>query len=102
MSLLKKMKYMYVLIRFATNNGTFQCYLGSMMVYDMLVGCLGLHCNFSGLPLFFHRFCPQAIAEVLKVNKTLTDIDLSMNDFGKEGTEAWYLAKGLWVQAMEW
>ena len=36
-----------------------------------------------------HRFWPQALAEALKVNTTLTNIDLRGNDIGMEGAEAW-------------
>ena len=40
-----------------------------------------------------HRFCPQALAEALKVNATVTSIDLrgGMRD---EGAKAWCLARG--------
>ena len=41
-----------------------------------------------------HRFCPQALAEALKVNKTLTKIDLQGNDIDKEGAKAWCLGRG--------
>ena len=40
-------------------------------------------------------FCPQALAEALKVNKTVTTIDLSHNGIGKEGAKACCLAH--WV-----
>ena len=43
-----------------------------------------------GLP----SFCPQALAEALKVNKTVTDINLGSNEIGKEGAKAWCLAQG--------
>ena len=39
-----------------------------------------------------HRFCPQALAEALKVNKTLTNIGLS--SIGTEGAKAWCLGRG--------
>ena len=41
-----------------------------------------------------HRFCPQALAEALKVNKTITKIVLSNNEIGNEGAKAWWLARG--------
>ena len=41
-----------------------------------------------------HRFCPQALAEALKVNKTVTNIDLFDNKIGNEGAKAWCLARG--------
>ena len=41
-----------------------------------------------------HRFCPQALAEALKVNKTLTNIDLRGNKIGTEGAKAWCLGRG--------
>ena len=41
-----------------------------------------------------HRFCPQALAEALKVNKTVTDINLRGNEIGNEGAKAWCLAGG--------
>ena len=41
-----------------------------------------------------HRFCPQALAEALKVNTTVTNIDLRYNDIGTEGVKAWCLARG--------
>ena len=43
-----------------------------------------------------HR-CPQALAEALKVNKTLTNIDLINNWIGKEGAKAWCLGRGFVV-----
>ena len=43
-----------------------------------------------------HPCCPQAFAEALKVNKTLTEIDLRANDIDKEaGAKAWCLAQGV-------
>ena len=60
----------------------------------------------SGVPVVFETydtcwwtwfsltfFCPQALAEALKVNKTVTTIDLSHNGIGKEGAKAWCLAR---------
>ena len=42
-----------------------------------------------------HRSWPQALAEALKVNKTLTNMNLGGNyQISKEGVEAWGLAKG--------
>ena len=41
-----------------------------------------------------HRFCPQALAEALKVNKTVTKIDLGYHQIRNEGAEAWCLARG--------
>ena len=41
-----------------------------------------------------HRVCPQALAEVLEVNKTITGINLGGNEIGKEGAKAWCLAQG--------
>ena len=40
-----------------------------------------------------HLFCPQAIAEALKVNKTLTEIGLRRNSIGNEGAKAWCWAR---------
>ena len=42
-----------------------------------------------------HRFCPQALAEALKVNKTITKIVLSNNGIGKEGAKAMVLGTGV-------
>ena len=44
-----------------------------------------------------HRFCPQALAEALKVNKTLTNIGLEGNHYHSTD-EAWCLAQGSWLQ----
>ena len=41
-----------------------------------------------------HRFCPQALAEALKVNKTVAIIDLELNEIGNEGAKAWCFAGG--------
>ena len=41
-----------------------------------------------------HRFCPQALAEALKVNTTVTSIDLRGSYIGNEGPKAWCLAMG--------
>ena len=60
----------------------------------MPIGCLRSHCNFSGLPCFFHRLCPQAIAEALKGNHTVTKIDLRENEIGNAAAVAWFLAIG--------
>ena len=46
-------------------------------------------------------FCPQALAEALKVNKTLTNIGLKFNEIGKEGAEAWCLARGSVAPGLE-
>ena len=35
------------------------------------------------------RCCLQALAEALKENKSITNIDLQCNDIGAEGAEAW-------------
>ena len=40
-------------------------------------------------------FCPQALAEALKVNKTVMNIDLTYNAIGNEGAKAWCLARGV-------
>ena len=40
-----------------------------------------------------HRFWPQALAEALKVNKTVTKINLCNNSIGMEGAEAWGSAR---------
>ena len=56
--------------------------------------------HIASLVLRFHmvcyRFCPQALAEALKVNKTVTSIDLTSNEIGDEDeeAEAWCLARG--------
>ena len=55
----------------------------------MAAWCRISHCSFPGLPLFsmvFHRFCPQALAEALRVNKTVTNIYLPR--IGNEGAKA--------------
>ena len=49
-----------------------------------------LHRKSSGTPSLW----PQALAEALKVNKTLTDINLEVNWIGREGAEAWGSARG--------
>ena len=41
-----------------------------------------------------HPCCPQALAEALKVNSTLTSINLEKNEIGKEGAKAWCLGRG--------
>ena len=51
--------------------------------------------------LVCHRFCPQALAEALKVNKTVTDINLDGNNIGKEGAKAWCLARGSVAPGLE-
>ena len=48
-----------------------------------------------------HRFCPQALAEALKVNQTVTDINLSYNKIDNEGAEAWCLAWGSVAPGLE-
>ena len=44
--------------------------------------------------MFCHRFCPQALAKALKVNKILTSIDLGCNGAGTEGAKARCLGRG--------
>ena len=52
-----------------------------------------LHRKSSGSPSLW----PQALTQALKVNKTLTNINLGGNYIGKEGAEAWGSATGgLW------
>ena len=46
--------------------------------------------NASGLPSLW----PEALAEALKVNKTLTNINLEGNNIREEGAQAWGSAKG--------
>ena len=41
-----------------------------------------------------HPCCPQALAEALKVNQALTNINLEYNDIGTEGAKAWCLGRG--------
>ena len=41
-----------------------------------------------------HRFCPQALAEALKVNTTVSHVDLERNEIGNEGAKAWCLPRG--------
>ena len=48
-----------------------------------------------------HRFCPQALAESLKVNKTVTNIDLRGHNIGNEGAKAWCLARGSVARGLE-
>ena len=48
-----------------------------------------------------HRFCPQALAEALQVNKTITKIVLSNNEIGNEGAKAWWLARGSVAPGLE-
>ena len=48
-----------------------------------------------------HRFCPQALAEALKVNTTVTNIDLADNKIGTEGAKAWCLAQGCVAPGIE-
>ena len=52
--------------------------------------------------LVWHRFRPQALAEALKVNKTVTDINLADNRIGKEGAKAWCLARGSVAASKRW
>ena len=47
-----------------------------------------------GFAMVFYHFCPQALAEALKVNNAVTNIVLSRNEIGNEGAEAWCLARG--------
>ena len=35
--------------------------------------------------------CLQALAEALKINASVTDIDLRCNQIGAEGAKAWYV-----------
>ena len=65
-------------------------------VADRLVSCQIWH----GLVLF-DIVCPQALAKALKVNKTVTTIDLSWNNIGKEGAKAWCLARGSVAPGLE-
>ena len=48
-----------------------------------------------------HRFCPQALAKALKVNKALTNINLLDNQIGNEGAKACCLAWGSVVPGFE-
>ena len=48
-----------------------------------------------------HRLCPQALAQALKINKAITYIDLSRNEIGKEGAEAWCLGRGSVAPGLE-
>ena len=48
-----------------------------------------------------HCFRPQALAEALKVNQTVTIIDLHYNGMGKEGAEAWCLGRGSVAPGLE-
>ena len=48
-----------------------------------------------------HRFCPQALAEALKVNQTVTDINLSYNKIDNEGAKARWLAWGSVAPGLE-
>ena len=41
-----------------------------------------------------HRFCPQALAKALKVNKTVTNIGLAHNEIGDGGAKAWCVGRG--------
>ena len=41
-----------------------------------------------------HRFCPQALAKALKVNKTVTNIGLADNEIGDGGAKAWCVGRG--------
>ena len=52
--------------------------------------------------LVWHRFWPQALAEALKVNKTVTKINLTNNQIGNEGAEAWCLARGSVAPGPKW
>ena len=62
---------------------------------EVLDRCRRSPCKFSSFHMVCHRFCPQALAEAVKVNKTLTKIDLSENNIGKEGAKAWCLGRGV-------
>ena len=42
-----------------------------------------------------HPGCPQALAEALKVNSTVTNINLEDNDIDTEGAKAWCLGRGV-------
>ena len=48
-----------------------------------------------------HRFCPQALAEALAVNKTVTNLNLEINNIGNEGAKAWCLARGFVAPGLE-
>ena len=59
----------------------------SICVASVFVDCI------ASLPAC-HRFWPQALAEALKVNTTLTNINLEACGIGVEEAEAWGSAKG--------
>ena len=68
----------------------------STCVASVFVDCI------ASLPAC-QRFWPQALAEALKVNRTVTNIDLSNNRIGREGAEAWGWARGrLWGEVEGW
>ena len=48
-----------------------------------------------------HPCCPQALAEALKVNSTVTNINLFGNHIGKEGAKAWCLGRGSVAPGLE-
>ena len=62
------------------------------MAFYFLLVCRRSPCKFSGFTWFAIVFC-QALAEALKVNKTLTNINLSLNNIDKEGAKAWCLGR---------
>ena len=47
------------------------------------------------LPPLVHQSC-QALAEGLKANSTLLNLNLALNDFGPEGAKAWCLVRMVW------
>ena len=51
--------------------------------------------------MVWHCFCPQALAEALKVNQTLTNVNLERNDIGTGGAEAWCLGRGSAAPGLE-
>ena len=51
--------------------------------------------------LVCHRFCPQALAKALKVNRSVRDIGLEGNQIGNEEAEAWCVAWGSAVPGLE-
>ena len=47
------------------------------------------------------HFCPQDLAEALKVNVTVTNLNLEWNEIGNEGAKAWCLARGSVAPGLE-
>ena len=70
------------------NNRCFSC----LLISNQILGRGAL--QVLSFRMVCHRFCPQALAKALRVNKTVTKIDLRWNFLGNGGAKAWCLGRG--------